>query len=581
MPEQTQVEDEQALFDELNQAINEELRAGRFSGKAKLEKTSIRPAFEASIGLKEMNEINVGYNPEYEKEHPQRTKRTIRDITRHEINHRRYANLHGCPRTLEFHVEKIVEPMSPHLTANGFSTSDIHYSANALEDSILHQDLNSSFNLDGIVDFFEEVGKFSKEQRYTDFYDAHVHLNLMLFGNKQQRKRLNRYFVSDKEKRKKITEVITGFLTRTGIADIKQEIGGKQIRDRKKIRDFLNNEENWPQISRIYAEEFSKLMQPGYAMPIPNHSGEGTKGNPVQAPSEKEGNEFDREMESPVYKEGRIKRAYEEDTGTPKWMNPFESLDTLYQLLAKRLIIKVKSFTQEGKFPIAYYGKRSFDPERDNLKHTEFGTTDEGEFELKKKRWYIDTPLDFKHEPIGFPEIRFGLFDTSGSMQGSPDGTPIGKTSIIPWGDNSKYHYSLLAWYGLLEYLKENHILHQSSVSIGNFGSKTRIARGLKEAKKLALSPQFSNSTKLSLDEASELFNKRGMLLFTVSDGYIDNWRDIKDKFIQGAKKHHYFHLQIGEPNDFSTDLQAAGLTVRYVRGKYDLANTVIDITDK
>ena len=35
---------------------------------------------------------------------------------------------------------------------------------------------------------------------------------------------------------------------------------------------------NWSLISKVYAEEFSKLMEPSYARSLPNHSGAGTKG---------------------------------------------------------------------------------------------------------------------------------------------------------------------------------------------------------------------------------------------------------------------------------------------------------------
>ena len=46
-------------------------------------------------------------------------------------------------------------------------------------------------------------------------------------------------------------------------------------------------------------------------------------------------------------------------------------------------------------------------------------------------------------------------------MEEDPNGgSNIGNTSIIPWGTNSKYHFGLLGWYGLLEYLKQNHVLN-------------------------------------------------------------------------------------------------------------------------
>src|SRR3989344_1277553 len=572
----------QKLKQEIEETARKEIEAGGFEGVLELEEFSKKPCFKGEIDTRGMKTIKEKYNPEYENNNPGKTKVVMRDITRHEINHKGYKGFKGCPRNIKNHSKLIIEPIAEVLMPKGYNHNDIHYIANALEDTILHSDLKREFNLDGIFYFFEDVGNSGG---YTDFYEAHTKINAFLAGSKKQKKLLSKHWKHDN----KVKEVLGNFVERTGLSKLSQPHNNKQIRNKGDIADFLNNEENWANISKIYAEEFSKLMKPGYALPLFDHSGAGTKdaeNKPSEEAYEKnkplEGNEFDKEMYSPEFKRSRVQEAYEDNEKVPKWMGSFEALDILYQSLAKKLKIKVETFSKSKAMPIYHYGNRPFDEDKDNMKHVVFGFNDKGKLGLKKKKYHEDIPLEYKVNPKGFPEVRFCLSDTSSSMlEDVNGGSNVGKTNIIPWGDNSKYHYSLLAWYGLLEYLKGNHILHQSSVSIGNFGSKTRIARGLAEAKKLALNPQFSNSTKLSLDEASELFNKRGMLLFTVSDGYIDNWRDIKDKFIQGAKKHHYFHLQIGEPNDFSTDLQAAGLTVRYVRGKYDLANTVIDITDK
>ena len=54
-------------------------------------------------------------------------------------------------------------------------------------------------------------------------------------------------------------------------------------------------------------------------------------------------------------------------------------------------------------------------------------------------------------------------------------------------------------------------------------------------------------------------------------------------RFTTGALAGNTYTITASTANTITTatDLQAAGLTVRYVRGKYDLANTVIDITDK
>ena len=62
-------------------------------------------------------------------------------------------------------------------------------------------------------------------------------------------------------------------------------------------------------------------------------------------------------MHGKDFKQKRIKKAYENGEGTPEWMDSFEGLDLLYQAFAKRLNIKVQSFTQHSTMPVMHYGK--------------------------------------------------------------------------------------------------------------------------------------------------------------------------------------------------------------------------------
>lgn len=582
------------LKQELENAMAEEIDKGKFDGNAVIEEYGNKPCFFAGIDAQELRNIKIKYNPDYEQENPGKSAIAIKDITRHEINHKGYGGFNGCPRTLENHAEQIIEPMAEILAKKGYCLNDIHYIANAFEDTVLHDDLNKEFSLDGITDFFDDVGRHDD---FSEFYEAHAKINLYLWGNKKQKKEMQRHFKHPD----KVKKVLESFLKRTGIEDLKQEItiNGKksQVKDRQAIREFLNDEKNWPELSKIYAEEFSKLMQPGYALPLFNHSGKGTKGRESeksekagneenqdggQQPSEPyEGNPFDKEMYKQDFKKQRMRKAYENDEGIPAWLDSFEALDIVYQNLAQKLNLKVETFTKQTSMPIYHYGKRPFDPDKDKLKHVTFGFDDKGKVELKKKRWHQDMPLEYKIHEKGFPELRFCLLDTSGSMQESPSGSDnTGRTSIIPWGDNSKYHFALLGWYGLLEYLKQNHLLKQTNINLGNFSNKTVIGQGLTEAKKIALKPQFGN-TYIDLDKVKKMFKDRGMLIFTISDGEIANWDEIKDEFINHTKNHYYFHLQIGSKNEATKDLEKAGLHVEYIKSARDLATKVIDLTDK
>ena len=264
--------------------------------------------------------------------------------------------------------------------------------------------------------------------------------------------------------------------------------------------------------------------------------------------------------------------------GRPKWLNYYEALDAVYERLARRLNIKAEVFTRTTKMPLVWYGKRDFDSERDKPKHLTFGFNQKGEVVLKKKRWHHDMNLEYKVSEKGFPEVRFVMIDTSGSMKENPSGG-YNDTSYIPWGTNSKYHYALLAWYGFIEYLKQNHLLKKTTISLANFSDVTALAKGLEEAKKLALKPQFG-STYIDIDKVKEILRGYRNLIFTISDGEISNWDDIKDEFIKNAKNNYYFHIQIGSPNEVTADLEAEGIPVYYVKGENDLWQKVIEITD-
>ncbi|MBI5064802.1 hypothetical protein HZA97_01070 [Candidatus Woesearchaeota archaeon] len=708
------------LEQRVDEIINREIIEGKFSGNHKVEQITKKPRFEAHIDLK-TSDMFIGYNPEYiDDQGQEKFEEVMTDIPRHEINHECYDEngidgFTGCPRNADLHLDCFMQPMSVVLGPKGFTIEDIHYVTNLLQDTILHADLNRKFALNGINNFFEEVGQSRKNEKFTSCYDAHAKLNLFLWGNKKQKKQLKKYFTSDET----VKEVLNNFLKRTGIKDMTLEVkdktledkkyrtqsfDGKTVYDHKKIREYLTNENNWKTISTIYAEEFSKLMTPGYAMPLQDNSGKGTEGydgekgqeqqskgnqsdqnkgdqkgkgdrgksegdesgsgesgedsegkgkgqgsqgeesddgsgqgsgqgesgdeiddsgsegggsgdedgddsgnssgnnsnNPSQSPSSSpsvgygigepgklnqgqvpsEGHKFDKEIYNPNYQKRRVRRAYRNNEQLPPLFNKYESLDLLYQMLAGELKVNAESFSEQNKMPVAHYGKRPFNPERDKLKHIKFGFSEKGELELQKKKYHVDINVNYKKSPKGFPQARFGLIDSSGSMASGIDNLGEGKKSIIPWGDNSCYHYALLSWYGFLEYLKKNQLLKQMSVSLGNFSDRTYVGKGLTQAKRTALSPQWGG-TALDLDKVKEFFKYRDMIIFTISDGGLSNWAQIKDEFIKDAKKHYYFHLQIGAKSNMAQDLEKAGLKVVQVSNAKDLASTVIDLTDK
>jgi len=573
---------------EIRSVIERESTKGGFDFRdvsvEELRRQEREPHFQMRTNLDD-RKTEIRYDSSYEDIHHGQTVMVIKDGAKHEINHHQYRGYHGCPRNLGNHVDLIYEPIMDVLYPQGFGSEDASYVSNCLEDTILHDDLHNGCLLDGISKFFQDVGDGVK--KFTPFYESHVRLNMVLWGNKTQKKGAQTYFTHDEKERKKVLEAMQGFLEESGINSFKQDLSGKQIRDKGKIRDYVLNEKNWPKIAEAYAKNMSKLMQPSYAQSLMNHSGAGTKGRESEDASG-EGNEFDRQMKARDFKRARVQRAYTSGKPAPSWIDSFDALDLLYESLAKKLTIKAETFTRQTSMPIFWYGSREFDPETDDFKHITLGAKESGELDIRKKRWHENMPLEVKASQRGFPRARFGLIDCSGTMMYSPSGSEsAGSKIIIPWGDNSRYHYALLSWYGFLEYLRQNHLLNQSAVDLAGFSDSTVVGKGLLDAKKVALSPQFGNTT-LDLDKVGEFFDGRGNLIFSISDGEIHNWGNIREEFIKQAGKHHYFHLQIGDrklriedqPRMFQ-DLRNAGFYADIVSGNQDLADKTIDLTDK
>jgi hypothetical protein len=644
-----------ALVDVIDGKLEKERKLAGFKGSVNVEEKEIlvdptkkrrvkNCSFYGVIDTKR-DVINIGYKPSYEKRKPKKTLCTVVNIERHEINHKGDARtrFRGCPKTLRKHLDlyKIIRRV---LRPLGFKMRDTQYVVNAFEDFIDDINIMSRFDCEGLARFYEDVGHCSNNE-YSAFFEAFVKLQGIWMPKKYKRL-LGKYYTHKPE----IKKTLDNFLERSGLNSYKRMVDGQEIRDRAAMLSHMNREERWDDYARIFAEEFSKLMQPGYALPIPGLSGAGTKGQEEEKEGEEGaggedgdeeseedkdgdedgkgkgdeeddqddqdsddddfsdgdeeedeqeldwddlegGNSFDQDMKDPDKRRDQAFDEYQKGNERPEYFSKFESLDGVYQKLARRLNIKAHTHVETTSMPITWYGKQEYDPQRHSPKRVKFGFNKERKIRLMKPKWHYDIPLEFKIQDHGLPEARFVLLDTSGSMQESPNGGSAGDDRYIPWGRNSKYHYALLAWYGFIEYLKRNHILKKTSMSLANFSGRTILGKGLEEAKRNALSPQWGN-TYLDPQKVNEMFDsEKSMLIFTISDGDIFNWSSIKDQFIRKIidNEHLYFHLQLGRrgyggedyDNDMCRDLKAAGIPVYYVTGENDLWQKVIEISDK
>lgn len=584
-----------------------EIRNSEFSGNFNVyEKPLSQGNFKANTHLIS-KEINFTYTPKVVQEKgEEKVLEVSKDAASHEINHHKYKNCIGCPQNVDKDHDLFFLPMYEILSKQGFSKEDVDYATNALEDSILHRDLktNARKDLDGIVTFFEDVGENCENKKFTKFYEAHSKLNMDLWGAKSQKNKLNKFYTNDK----KIKEVLDGFYSELAEGKlkvpldvytrskckIKKNLFGKkkrkfinredkkiQIFDKEAIRKYVLDENNWKEISEAYAKHFSKLMEPNYALPTIDHSGAGTKGRESEDSSE-QGNSFKQERNSKPFKKGKIMRANKSGEKAPGWINEMEVLDLVYEGLAEQIEIKAESYVNPESFPISWYGERPFNYERDKFKQIGFGIDESGEIELRKKTHSIDAQISVKTSPKSFPKIKFGMLDVSGSMEKDINGGGnIGNTSIIKWGNNSKYHWALMAQFGVFEYFKRNHLLTQDSISCATFGENTKIVEGYQKVKEKLLKPNFENSTQIEFNKIKPIFEGEGNLIYTISDGEIGNWNSIKEDFISQAKKHAYVHLHMGTKNEMTEDLRKAGLEVIIAKDGKGIMQKTIDLTDK
>lgn len=556
------------------QEISDEERARvSYSGISKVKakvKSSTQPHFRAQTNLK-TGEISITYDDRY----PYDPESITSDLTRHEINHHGAGQYAGCPRTLDLSTKAIFEPIYSVLSSRGFSKADARYAENALEDSLLHCDLNSDTALNGITDFFRDNGESSPTKTVGEFYSAHILLNTFLWGNKKQKRNLSKYLENTPE----VQETLKNFIYRLGLQDLRRD----SVRNREKLREFLMDEKNWPEISKVYAEEFSRLMKPGYAQNLPNDSGAGTKGREDEDDSD-EGNEFQKERESREYKLKRIDEGEADGTGIPEWIDYDEALKEIYRRKASSLLIRAGGTAPQRSIPVVHLGSKNYNSLIHSPAHVRPRLNPEtGQMELVIPRSTINFPLPSKPDNSGFPRNKWVLLDCSGSMTSSLESSSK-NSSVIPWGNNSKYHSALSALFGFHRYLASQG-LATGDIGLISYSEKgnTRVARGISEAETLAISPDF-DLTHLDMDVVEREIKGRDNLVFTISDGSFDNWGEIQKRFLHFAKNQQaFFHLQIGNQDETARkvvgDIKSRGLEVVPIMRSIDLENILIDLT--
>ena len=494
----------------------------------------------------------------------------LSDILDHECGHWQipYGSERGCPFNTYYH-DLITEAVKHFLPKEKQSLAS--YVTNAFEDMIVNPRVHEfRGDFSGQVLFWDNEGIACNERgerSFTPFYEAFVKLNMHLFGEKADTSLLKRHYGKDKR-------------VDTAIQKVIKKLNLQQKAD----TTYLFNKTSWPAMAQVFTAELADLLDvpPQERLSAFSQSqGDGgdSKDNPLA------GNGIEQKIQTREGKEEIAFGRYSSDKKHSPNITKYEQLDALYQRLARDLPVKVEAMTCDQSLVIAPLNFRRFDKDNDDP------------IKLSKKRIYVDeSGVDFGYQkqPLvihakekiqrkSFPDFKMIVLDNSGSMRQSPQGSDnVGSKKFIPWGDESKYHYALLGFYGIENFLRNQGIAQYIKHGVSLFSSQIRYKEGtfqdIEQLRKQALAPEWG-STHLDAELLSQALSGRESFVLSISDGEIENWDSERDTFKKAVEKNHYAHIQIGEETDFTTDLKKWNLPVESVLSGRDLAKLMIDIT--
>lgn len=536
--------DADELSKRLGKVKNEE---GLFAGEIKVAYVRINPHISASMTPRNYD-IEIKINPEwYPSKRAEKWAEkngvedyfvsTLEDMIRHESGHWKY-----CPKNTINHAE-IIDAVFDVLEKEGKSEHTERV-VNMFEDIIVNRGLKRKHKMVGQVLFWDDQLRHGIESLSYISADYEAFLKLHICGKicsyKDSQYPIRGYFSNEN----KINEIVSQIAKELGI---KHDISP------------LFDEEKWPELAKKFARGIAPLLSDTPVIYVPS-------------------NVFDELIKLPKEKQKIAYKRYVSGKPRPRYMDEFDALDALYTALAQRIPLKA---TAEGRisFPAIGYDKRPFNIEEDDLAEadiTKIMVDNHGNPvpSIAQRHLTIEAPMNVTVK--SFPDFTMAALDCSGSMtEGLPTGAGQGSTTYIPWGDNSKYHYAVLGWYGIIKDLENRAILPYIDVGIIGFSDETKAVKSkgsnLKDVKKIILNPEFGR-TYLDIKKFEEIVSwKKTSVIMTISDGHIFNWDDIKDKFKRAVDPHIYFHVQIGEPNDVSRNIEEWGKAVFYVSEGKDL----------
>ena len=493
------------------------------------------------------------------------TRKLLEDILTHELAHWElpFSSGYGCPFDA-YHHDFILESVKNALPKNKQAQAD--YVANAFEDLIINprcKEFKGDFS--GQVLFWDDQGLQCKERgqkAYTPFYEAFVKLNMHLFGDNADRSLLKRHYSNDK----KIDEAVKQTIKELGLQENIQDTSS------------LFQKDKWPRMAAIFAKNLSSLLdvQPTEKLSAYSENG-GSQEDKQQA-----GNGVEQKARTRDGKEEIAYGRYKNNKPLSPNITSYEQLDALYRRLSRAIPVRVEAITREQNLAIAPLNFRPFDEEIDDLrkaKPTKLFFTDDG-ITIGYENQQLTVAEKSKVQRRDFPDFKMVVLDNSGSMaQGINGGS--GNTVNIPWGDKSKYHYALLGFYGIENFLQTQGIAQHIGHGLSLFSSNTRYQesdfRDLQRLRKMALSPEFG-STRLDAKILLDALKGRESFVLSLSDGEVENWNQAREEFRMLAKDNYFAHIQIGNKNEFTQDLESQGLPVFYVSSGDDFSKLMVNI---
>jgi hypothetical protein len=489
----------------------------------------------------------------------------LSDVLSHELAHWElpFGSERGCPYDTYNH-DKIEEAVMQALPED--KKGHKSYVANAFEDLMINprcREFNGQFS--GQVLFWDNEGITSEQkgqQTYTAFYEAFVKLNMHLFGDNVDRALLKRHY-SNQEKVDEAVKVVVNELSLP-----------ENIRDTSQ----LFNKQQWPRMAEIFARNLADLLEQSPTERLSAFSGKSGTGSE----GKEAGNGIEQKSGTREGKEEIVYGRYASgDKQSPNFTS-YEQLDSLYKKLARAIPVNVEAMTREQSLQIAPLTLRPFDEETDDprkVKTSRVFVTDSG-LQLAYQRHPLTVTAKSKIQRKSFPDFKLVVLDNSGSMKQALDGSTVGKTSFIPWGDNSKYHFALLGFYGIENFLQQQGVAQYINHGLSLFSSQTRYKETgflkLDEVRKHALSPDWG-STNLDATVLSTALQGRDSFVLSISDGEIYNWDSEKSSFRKLAENNYFAHIQIGGKTQYTSDLESWKLPVFYVTSGKDLSKLMVD----